>query len=137
MINLNDFGIKSTKSRKLILNIVENANEPITAEEIYKQIEKEKINLSTVYRTLSSLHDLHIINKEIDKDGRALYMMIKDNHKHVLICTKCGAKIYLKECPYTEINKEIEQSTGFKIEDHNIELYGLCKTCKNKGVLEI
>ena len=42
-----------------------------------------------------------------------------------------------KECPYTEINKEIEQSTGFKIEDHNIELYGLCKTCKNKGVLEI
>ncbi len=137
MINLNDFGIKSTKSRKLILNIVENANEPITAEEIYKQIEKEKINLSTVYRTLSSLHDLHIINKEIDKDGRALYMMIKDNHKHVLICTKCGTKIYLKECPYTEINKQIEQSTGFKIEDHNIELYGLCKTCKNKGVLEI
>ena len=137
MINLNDFGIKSTKSRKLILNIVENANEPITAEEIYKQIEKEKINLSTVYRTLSSLHNLHIINKEIDKDGRALYMMIKNNHKHVLICTKCGSKIYLKECPYTEINKEIEQSTGFKIEDHNIELYGLCKICKNKGVLEI
>ncbi len=137
MINLNDFGIKSTKSRKLILNIVETASEPITAEEIYKQIEKEKINLSTVYRTLSSLHDLHIINKEIDKDGRALYMMIKDNHKHVLICTKCGMKIYLKECPYTEINKQIEDNTGFKIEDHNIELYGLCSKCKNKGVLEI
>ncbi len=137
MINLNDFGIKSTKGRKLILNIVENAKEPITAEDIYKQIIDEKINLSTVYRTLSSLHELHIINKEIDKDGRALYMIVKNDHKHVLICTKCGKKIYLKECPYTEINKQIEETTGFKIEDHNIELYGLCSTCKQKRVLEI
>lgn len=137
MINLNDFGIKSTKGRKLILNIVENAKEPITAEDIYKQIIDEKINLSTVYRTLSSLHELHIINKEIDKDGRALYMIVKNDHKHVLICTKCGKKIYLKECPYTEINKQIEEDTGFKIEDHNIELYGLCSTCKQKRVLEI
>ncbi len=137
MINLNDFGIKSTKGRKLILNIVENAKEPITAEDIYKQIIDEKINLSTVYRTLSSLHELHIINKEIDKDGRALYMIVKNDHKHVLICTKCGMKIYLKECPYTEINKQIEETTGFKIEDHNIELYGLCSTCKQKRVLEI
>lgn len=137
MINLNDFGIKSTKGRKLILNIVENAKEPITAEDIYKQIIDEKINLSTVYRTLSSLHELHIINKEIDKDGRALYMIVKNDHKHVLVCTKCGKKIYLKECPYTEINKQIEEDTGFKIEDHNIELYGLCSTCKQKRVLEI
>ncbi len=137
MINLNDFGIKSTKGRKLILNIVENAKEPITAEDIYKQIIDEKINLSTVYRTLSSLHELHIINKEIDKDGRALYMIVKNDHKHVLVCTKCGKKIYLKECPYTEINKQIEETTGFKIEDHNIELYGLCSTCKQKRVLEI
>jgi Fur family transcriptional regulator, ferric uptake regulator len=137
MINLNDFGIKTTKSRKLILTIIENSNEPITAEDIYKQILNEGINLSTVYRTLTSLHELHIINKEIDKDGRALYMMIKENHKHVLICTKCGLKIYLKECPYTIVNQEIEKTTGFKIEDHNIELYGLCDKCKNKGVLEI
>ena len=137
MINLKDFGIKSTKSRKSILDILESSDEPLTAEDIYKQLINEGINLSTVYRTLQSLNELDIINKEIDKAGKALYMILKENHKHVLVCTKCGKKIYLKSCPYDNINKELEKTTGFKVEDHNIEIYGLCETCKKKGVLEI
>jgi len=137
MINLNDFGIKSTKSRKLICEIVENAKEPLTAEDIYKKVMDEGINLSTVYRTLTSLTELNIINKEIDKEGKALYIIIKKDHKHVLVCTKCGKKIYLDDCPYSAINKEIEEKTGFKVEAHSIEIYGLCNDCKKKGVLEI
>ena len=38
MINLKDFGIKSTKSRKLILEVIEKATLPMTAEDIYKQV---------------------------------------------------------------------------------------------------
>jgi Fur family ferric uptake transcriptional regulator len=137
MINLTDFGIKSTRSRKLILEVIEKATLPMTAEDIYKQVLDEGINLSTVYRTLQSLNELDIINKELDKDGKALYMMLKEDHKHVLVCTKCGKKIYLKECPYNNVNKKIEEATGFRVEDHNIEIYGLCEDCKKKSVLEI
>lgn len=137
MINLKDFGLKSTKSRENILNILNNAKEPMTAEDIYKEVINDGLNLSTVYRTLTSFVEQSIIYKEIDKDGKALYMIIKDNHKHVLICVKCGKHIYLNDCPYKEANDKIFKENKFLVENHNIEIYGLCENCQKKGVLEI
>lgn len=137
MINLKDFGIKQTKSRQHILEILNNSNEPLTAEDIYKQVIDEQVNLSTVYRTLNSFYDQHILTKEIDKEGKALFMIRREKHKHVLVCTKCGKKIFLKECPYKDVDKSILEETGFKVIDHNIEIYGICDTCQKKGILEI
>ena len=137
MIDLKNFGIKSTKSRNQILEILEKTNEPLTAEDIFKKVIDKNINLSTVYRTLNSFYDQNIVSKEIDKEGRALFVMVREKHQHVLVCTKCGKKIFLKECPYNEINQHIFDNTGFKVENHNIEIYGLCMECQKKGVLEI
>ena len=137
MINLKDFGLKSTKSLEQILKILDSSKEPLTAEEIYNLLNDKSINLSTVYRTLTSFSDESIIYKEIDNDGKALYMIIKDKHKHVLVCTKCGMHIYLKDCPYKEANLKILNDNEFLVESHNIEIYGLCKKCQKKGVLDI
>lgn len=137
MINLKDFGLKNTKSREHILQILENSKEPLTAEDIYKQVIDDGLNLSTVYRTLTSFVEQSIVYKEIDKDGKAVYIIIKGDHKHVLICVKCGKHIYLDDCPYKEINEQILNKTGFLVENHNIEIYGLCNKCQKKGILEI
>lgn len=137
MINLKDFGLKSTKSRQHILDILENTKTPLTAEDIYKEVIDDGLNLSTVYRTLTSFVDQSIVYKEIDKNGKAVYMIIKGEHKHVLICVKCGKHIYLNDCPYKEVNEKIFNDTGFEVENHNIEIYGLCKNCQKKGILEI
>ncbi len=137
MINLKDFGLKSTKSRQHILDILEKSEKPLTAEDIYKLVINDDLNLSTVYRTLTSFVEQSILYKEIDKDGKAVYMIIRGEHKHVLICTKCGKHIYLSKCPYKEANEDIFNKTGFLVENHNIELYGLCDKCQKKGILEI
>ncbi len=137
MINLKDFGLKSTKSREQILKILESSDSPLTADQIYNLLCDKDINLSTVYRTLTSFTDESIIHKEIDNDGKALYMIIKQEHKHVLVCIKCGKHIYLKDCPYKEANMKILKENNFLVENHNIEIYGLCEKCQKKSVLDI
>lgn len=137
MINLKDFGLKSTKSREQILKIIESSEEPLTADQIYNLLNDKEINLSTVYRTLTSFSEESIIHKEIDNSGKALYMIIKQEHKHVLVCIKCGIHIYLKECPYESANAKILKENNFLVENHNIEIYGLCQNCQKKGVLDI
>jgi len=47
-------GCKNTKSRKAVIEVLENAENPLSAEDIFLCIKKQgsSVNLSTVYRTL-------------------------------------------------------------------------------------
>lgn len=128
-MDLKNYGLKNTKTREKILQILEESQDPLTAEEIYKLNIDDESNLSTVYRTLTSFCDKNMLVKEIRNDGKAIYSLKKQDHHHVLICTKCHKKIYLDKCPYQAIKNEILNETGFLIENHNIELYGICKEC--------
>ncbi len=134
-MKLANFGLKETKTRRKILTLLENSKEPMTAEDIFKVLLEDEINLSTVYRTLNSFISRNLISKEIRQDGIAVYHYITSEHHHVLICTKCNKKIFLDDCPYQEIDRSIYEKTGFSIKHHNIELYGLCKDCQNKNDL--
>lgn len=131
-MSLKDCSLKQTKVRKKILQILEQARFPLTAEEIYKLDLVKDVNLSTIYRNLNTFYEHNIIEKEIRNDGRAVFSLIKDDHVHVLICSKCHKKIYLRRCPFETIKNEILLETGFLVQNHNIELHGICKNCQNK-----
>ena len=123
--------LKNTKGRNLIIEVLKNAKAPLSAEEIYSSLINKGINLSTVYRTLNTFYDNGIVLKEVNQKKENVFSLIKDEHDdhHVLVCTKCHKVVQLKGCPYHEVNEKIEEETGFKIQDHNIEIYGVCPDC--------
>ena len=69
-MKLLDYGLKSTKTRERILQILDSSKDPLTAEDVYKKIIDENINLSTVYRTLSTFADKGIVIKDVLNDGK-------------------------------------------------------------------
>ena len=99
-----------------------------------KSLKNKDINLSTLHRTLNSFTEVGLVKKEINKDKENIFMLVHDEHEdhHVLVCVKCHKVVPLKGCPYHEANEEIENETGFEIEDHNTEIYGVCPDCKVK-----
>ena len=123
--------LKNTKGRALILSLLKGAEAPLSADEIYAKLRNKGINLSTVYRTLNTFHECGLVHKEVNKNKENVFTLVKDEHDdhHVLICIKCHKVIQLKGCPYHEVNEQIEKDTGFKIQDHNIEIYGICPNC--------
>lgn len=131
-MDLSNFGIKNTKARGKLLDIIKNSKDPITAEEAFLMFDIGETNLSTVYRTLHTFCDIGIVVKEIRPDGKALYSYAKKEHQHVLICINCNKKIYIEDCPYKQITSDILNKTGFLIDNHNIELYGYCKECQKR-----
>ena len=130
-MDLSNFGLKNTKARECLINLLKESKDPKTAEELYLNLPQGLTNLSTVYRTLHTFCEAGIISKEIRPDGKALYSYSSFEHHHVLICIKCSKKIYLSDCPYKKINDEIYQETGFLVDNHHIELYGYCKDCQS------
>ncbi len=128
---LKENNLKLTSQRKIVVVILQkNENKFISCEEIYEQISSidNKINLSTVYRTLESFYKVGVLHKKTT-DGKAFYkLMCLDHHHHHLICKICKKPIPFDYCPIDELSK-IAKQYNFTIENHQIEIYGICSEC--------
>lgn len=125
-------GLKCTPHRMEVLAMLSDLNEAFSAEDIYRKLSDAGyvINLSTVYRTLDSLVEKRLIARSVLMDqSKALYEMSGRMHRHYLICTGCNRKVELEDCPVHRIEHELAAQTGFRIEAHRLEIYGLCPEC--------
>ena len=130
---LKDLGIRVTRQRLEILNLMAEQNKPLTAAEIFDKLKKSnpKLRLSTVYRNLNKFVENNLVSKiEIEINQKESYFeLLQGKHHHHLICLKCG-KITPLKCPLKNYENTISQQTNYKIIEHRLKLYGLCPDCK-------
>ena len=130
---LKNLGIRVTRQRLEILNLMTDQNKPLTAADIFAKLKKSnpKLRLSTVYRNLNKFVENKLVSKiEIKMDKKESYFeLLQGNHHHHLICLKCGNIIPLK-CPLQDYEDLVSQQTNFKIVEHRLKLYGVCPDCK-------
>jgi Fur family transcriptional regulator, ferric uptake regulator len=122
-------GYRITAARKNILEII--TGKPLTAQEIFEQLEKKKIaiDLASVYRSLQLFTELEIV-LEVEYYGKRHYELVdKNNHHHHLICNKCGAVEDISLPEESQLLEKVVQKSKFKIEKHTLEFFGTCQKC--------
>lgn len=126
-------GLKVTNGRIEILNILSKSENSLSAENIYQIYLKNNINinLSTIYRTLELFHKKNIIEKIIQNNKVFSYRLKNKTHIHHLECDICHKEVEIP-CPIIQIEETVKNSTGFTLTQHNLQLRGVCKDCKNK-----
>lgn len=132
---LHQEGLKSTKHRNSVLELLQNSHLPLYAEQIYLEIREKSIpiSLSSVYRILDSLVSKGLVERtSVTGDNRALYELERPEHKHYLVCSVCKKMLPAPNCPLSGYEKQLEQSTGFIASGHRLEITGICKECANK-----
>ena len=138
---LREKGLKVTSQRLMVLNILSaHGDEHLTVEEIYDLAKEEspEIGLATIYRTVQVLLELHVIEKVTFDDGFARYELNGEetgsgHRHHHAICTQCG-KVYSLETDLRDtLEKQVFESLGFEVTDHEVKLYGLCSACRRKA----
>nr|WP_315020881.1 transcriptional repressor [uncultured Aminipila sp.] len=135
---LKESGLKNTKHRTTILELLEEVKQPVTAEQIYCQLKEKNIsiNLSTVYRTLETLSVKDLVLKHsVTNESRALFEYNNKTHKHYLVCMGCKKILSIENCPLHEYEKLLEQKTDFIITGHKLDMYGYCPECQRKGIM--
>lgn len=133
---LKNSGLKNTKSRKAILDILIRSNQPMAAEQIFITLKERHIdiNLSTVYRTLESLESKDLVTKiSIIDDDRMLFEYNQLGHRHYLVCLDCKKIITVQNCPLGNYEKTLEDETHFNIIGHKLYLYGYCEECQKRN----
>lgn len=136
-------GSKLTPQRLSILDvIISQEGKHLTIEEIYEIVRRTKpeIGVATVYRTIQLFDELGLVTKLDINDGVYRYELNHEeeihNHHH-LICNECG-KVEEVDGDFLDgVEEQIEKEYKFKIQDHSLKFFGLCKDCANKKGKEI
>lgn len=125
---LKDNNISVTKQRLAILEALQNIGVPATIETIKKHI-TVSMDITTLYRSLSSFVEVGIVYQTDFREGVAYYELQHDDmHHHHLVCTRCRTKTEYHYCPDLPID-DIHTKTGFSVSNHMFEIFGLCKKC--------
>jgi Fur family ferric uptake transcriptional regulator len=135
-VTLKENGLKYTKQRELILEILfENSNH-YTPEDLYILIKQKypnlNIGIATVYRTLSFLEESKIVSSiSFGADGKKYELMLKEHHDH-LVCNTCGKIIEFHNEIIEQQQELIAKKFKFKMTNHIMQLIGTCQECQEK-----
>jgi Fur family transcriptional regulator, ferric uptake regulator len=117
-------GMRVSRQRRFILELLWQANEHLSAREIYDRLNHQgkDIGHTSVYQNLEALSTQGIIECIERCDGR-LYGNISDSHSHVnCIDTNQILDVHI-ELP-EEFIRQVEQKTGVQITEYTINFYG-------------
>jgi len=132
--SLNANNYKLTRQREDILKIfLENKDRHFNAEELFEEVKKINydVGLATVYRSLELFCELDIIHQlDFDVSCKRYELNIQGNHHHHLICLECGKIKEFNDRVLEEFENSIQKEHNFKVVNHRIKFYGICKKCE-------
>ncbi|WP_434779746.1 ferric iron uptake transcriptional regulator [Neisseria sp. Ec49-e6-T10] len=134
--HLKDNGLKVTGPRLKILELFENKrNGHLTAEDVFRMLIDEgfDVGLATVYRVLTQFEQAEILVKHHFETGKAVYELNKGSHHDHLVCIQCGKVTEFFDHDLEVLQEKIANEKGYKIMDHALYLYGVCKVCQKKS----
>jgi len=130
---LHSNGLKNTKRRNLILDILAQTEQPLTVDQIFLELKQKdiSINISTVYRIVETMvsRDL-VIKTNLNGESKTFFELNRKEHGHHIICMNCKQMFWLDDCPLDDYCDLLQEKTGFDITGHKLEIYGYCQKCK-------
>lgn len=130
---LKEKGIKITKARIIIYEILTKNESSVTVDFLYDECRRLglSLNISTVYRTLEIFEEKKIVERFYLGEGRYSFAIKKNHHVHKLECSLCHKEIEVA-CPMQHIGELLKTQTGFTLTEHKLDLKGICEECKHK-----
>ncbi len=132
---LREAGFRITMPRVQVIRALAASDRALSAHAIHEWVEQAggRMDIVSVYRTLSTLVETHLVHHIGIVDGY-LACGVEDHHDALtehLVCRSCG-KVTELEVPdglaaATELNLK---DTGFRAQEIKIEVLGVCSACQ-------
>jgi len=129
-------GCRVTAPRQAVMQVLTAATAPLQPQEILErgQAVHGRLGLVTVYRTLNLLAELNLVRRVHRDDGCHGYLPASPGHRHALICRGCHRAVeFAGEDDIRLLIERVQTRTGYCVEDHLLQLVGLCPICQEHG----
>ena len=126
-------GLRMTPQRMAILHALHHSSGHLSPTQVFNLARKEFPSLTepTVYRTLEYLAEKKIVLSAHVGNGKMVYELTENNTHHHLICRNCGKTVEVEHAPFGRLYRQLESSTGYKLDSSHVTFFGLCPDCRS------
>jgi Fe2+ or Zn2+ uptake regulation protein len=127
-------GCSVTNQRRLLLELIQEAQGHLDADELFRRAKKHKprISLATVYRNLKLFKELGFIAESNLGETHSHYEIKGAVEHHHLVCLSCGLIIDFDSPLISAAKTRIQKEKGFDIVSSQVKMEGYCPKCKLK-----
>lgn len=125
-------GYRLTGPRRAVADLIAEQTGHFTASELEGVVHDRRLGISraTLFRALELLTELGVVERLDLPTGEHAYVPCARPHHHHVICSRCGRTAEAEDCGVADAVAEISRRTGFRIDSHRLELFGLCRHCQ-------
>jgi Fur family transcriptional regulator, peroxide stress response regulator len=123
-----------TPRRQVVLRVVAESCEHLTANEIFEAARKRlpSISFATVYNSLKYLKDAGLVREITFGKGSSRYDRETSRHDHA-VCSRCGRLTDFDLAETSRLMRAAARRSRFKPESIHLTLVGLCPDCQSGG----
>lgn len=131
-------GVRLTRQRRVLLEVMDQAEQHLTADAILERAQKidPRVHRVTVYRTLEMLKS-HGLLDELDLlhiHGHRHYYESHGPRDHIHVaCLRCGKVREVESDLFEQLKRQIAHDTGIEITVSRAEIGGLCESCRKRS----
>ena len=132
---LHKSGCRLTAPRRAVVETLIESVHALTPVEVYDAARKgcPGLGLVSVYRTLEILEELGLVQRVHETRGCQAFIRKGKGHQHLIVCTQCGKADLFEGDQLESLFNAVSKRTGFQIESHWLQIFGLCKTCRTNS----
>ncbi len=120
-----DAGLKMTAPRRVILQVLEQAGDHPSVDDVYARAKAidSSMSIATVYRTLSLFDEMGLVVRHEFQEGRSRYE-VSSSHHHHLVDVDDGSVVEFQNDEIEAIKAKIAHDLGYELVECRLELYG-------------
>ncbi|MFL5669645.1 MAG: Fur family transcriptional regulator [Chloroflexota bacterium] len=124
-------GYRLTEPRRALAEVIADQAGHFTAADLVAEARTRRLGVgrATVFRTLDVLEDLGAIERLDLPSGEHAYVACDPVHHHHIVCSRCGRTDEIDDAGLRPVVREVARQTGFRVDEHRLELFGLCPAC--------
>ncbi len=129
---LDQAGYRITAPRRALADLIVDHDGHFTASDLATAARDRRAGISraTLFRALDLLVELGVVERLDLPNGDHAYVPCAAAHHHHVVCSRCGRTAEVDDAGLTDAVREIARTSGFRIDTHRLELFGLCRHCQ-------
>jgi Fe2+ or Zn2+ uptake regulation protein len=129
-------GLKLTRQRQLILEVLESSRGHPDAETVYVRARERdaRIGIATVYRTLALLKQLGLAEEHNLGEDHGHFEAVDKAKPHFhFTCAKCGKVVEFESDQILRTTQSLCRKKGLLVTDIHLHFSGFCRQCRPAG----
>jgi len=124
-------GYRLTEPRRRLAELITSRDGHFTAGDLVADARARRLGVgrATVFRTLDVLVELGAVERLDLPSGDHAYVVCQRAHHHHVVCSRCGRTNEIDDAGLRVVVGEIARRTGYRVDEHRLELFGLCPAC--------